>query len=243
MHCWLAEQPGCIIEVCDMPSLNETMRELRLLYTRVSLLQKERDQETSPGDPKGHKALLDRQIQEWEALIATALETLVRFPPYHSRHFAILDSFYEKGATYDDAVFLMTKFPKEHNPSPQDVRLTEIITHVMNRLETNGYHPRIASEKRQPYHNWLWDNVEAYLFCCGSGVAIVEDKYQAEFNPNVAMEWGWMRATGKKPVLYLIEKDFKHLRADTQGMLFEEFSWDDPKPGIDAALDKYFPKK
>ena len=38
-------------------------------------------------------------------------------------------------------------------------------------------------------------------------------------------------------------KDFKHLRADTQGMLSEEFSWDDPKPGIDAALDKYFPKK
>ncbi len=116
-----------------------------------------------------------------------------------------------------------------------------MITHVVNCLLMNGYHPRIASESRPPYHAALWDNVEAYLFCCGNGVAIVEDQYKDEFNPNVAMEWGWMRATDKR-VLYLLESKFKHLRADTQGLLAEEFAWDAPLQGIQAAITKYFPK-
>jgi hypothetical protein len=77
------------------------------------------------------------------------------------------------------------------------------------------------------------------LFCCGRGVAIVEDKYQAEFNPNVAMEWGWMRGLGKN-VLYLIEKDFRHLRADTSGLIFENFAWDYPRQGIEAGIKKHF---
>lgn len=181
-----------------------------------------------------------RRVAEDERRIRRLLTELVQFPPHHNRHFGIVQTFYEAGSTYDSAVFVMTTFPEKNNGSQQHVRLTEIIEHVVTSLRDNGYHPRIASEKRPPYHQGLWDNVEAYLFCCRSGVAIVENKCQNEFNPNVAMEWGWLRAMNKK-VLYLIEEDFKHI-ADTAGLLYGKFSWDNPQPGIVEAINRYFPK-
>ena len=46
--------------------------------------------------------------------------------------------------------------------------------------------------------------------------AMVEDKYAPELNPNVAMEWGWMRGLGRR-VLYLVEQTFTKKRADWSG--------------------------
>lgn len=79
------------------------------------------------------------------------------------------------------------------------------------------------------------------MLCCGRGIAIVEDRYAPEMNPNVAMEWGWMRGMGRR-VLYLRERKFRHRRADWEGLLTEEFDWDDPAPGIGAALDRFMPE-
>jgi len=54
------------------------------------------------------------------------------------------------------------------------------------------------------------------------------------------MAWGWMRAM-KKRVLYLIEKDFAYI-ADTTGLLYGQLSWDDPQPGIIAAINAHVPR-
>jgi hypothetical protein len=51
------------------------------------------------------------------------------------------------------------------------------------------------------------------------------------------MEWGRMRAMHKR-VFYLIEKDFEHI-ADTSGLLYGQFSWDNPQPGIIAAIHRH----
>jgi len=48
---------------------------------------------------------------------------------------------------------------------------------------------------------------------CDYGVAILEDHVGDEFNPNVALEYGFMLARGSKVVL-LKEANFKHTRAD-----------------------------
>ena len=45
------------------------------------------------------------------------------------------------------------------------------------------------------------------------GVNEFEDVYQPELNPNLAVEWGWMRGMGKR-VLYLQEQGFQYRRAD-----------------------------
>lgn len=75
--------------------------------------------------------------------------------------------------------------------SPVDVQLEAVIQAVRDAVEGCGYIPRIARDNQ--YHPILWDNVELYLLGCRRGIAIVEDKYLPELNPNVAMEWGWMR--------------------------------------------------
>jgi hypothetical protein len=130
----------------------------------------------------------------------------------------------------------MTKFPSQGPPrKAEDEQLDRVIRAVSDAIEAAGCVPRIATERR---HDLLWDNVELYLLGCRRGIAIVEDKYLPELNPNVAMEWGWMRGMGKK-VLYLAEKDFKKERADLSGLLKDEFSWTEPEPGVRQAVGKF----
>src|SRR5207244_2650331 len=137
------------------------------------------------------------------------LQELIDFPPRHLRHFPLLARFWQDGS-YDRSVFLMTKFP-----DPADgkaLELQRVIEAVSNSIEGAGFIPRIARSPSN-YHPGLWDNVELHLLGCRQGVAIVEDRYLSELNPNVAMEWGWMRSMGK-PVLFLLENGFSHFRAD-----------------------------
>jgi hypothetical protein len=68
----------------------------------------------------------------------------------------------------------------------------------------------------------------------------VESKFKPELNPNVAMEWGWMRAM-RKPVLYLVEKDAKP-PADVAGLIKARFDWLNPKADIPRLVTDYFQK-
>jgi len=56
-----------------------------------------------------------------------------------------------------------------------------------------------------------------------------------ELNPNVALEWGWMKGVGKD-VLFLVEESFNHDRADWSGYLNDKFSWSNPSQGIKRAI-------
>ena len=73
-------------------------------------------------------------------------------------------------------------------------------------------------------------------------IAIVEDKYIPELNPNVAIEWGWMTGMGRE-VLYLREQGFGHERADWTGLINYTFDWKDPRQGIESAVNKFLPVK
>ena len=168
-----------------------------------------------------------------EGVIKEMLTSLLLSPPHHSRHFDKLSAFHEE-ARYDDSVFIMTKFPEGDNEA--DSGLRAVIEAVSKSIQNCGLYPRIAS--KSDYHPWLWDNVELHLLGCSRGVAIVEDRYKAELNPNVAMEWGWMRAMGKE-VLFLMEDGIKHSRADWAGLTKYDFSWDEPECQISAAIAKW----
>jgi hypothetical protein len=163
------------------------------------------------------------------------IEQIVRFPPQHDRHGAKLEEFWKDG-TYDESVFIMTKFPVG-NGTPDDQRLGKVIAAVRQGIEARGYKSRVAFDRQ--YHALLWDNVEIYLIGCRRGVAIVEDRYLKELNPNVAMEWGWMRGMGKE-VVYLVESKFTHLRADWDGLIRAPFDWDLPD-SIVTAFEKVIP--
>ncbi|TMQ18809.1 MAG: hypothetical protein E6J91_07250 [Deltaproteobacteria bacterium] len=130
----------------------------------------------------------------------------------------------------------MTKFPDLKKPTPADVELQAVIDAVRGAVQQRGYVPRIASDNE--YHSILWDNVELYLLGCKRGIAIVEDRYLPELNPNVAMEWGWMRGMGRN-VLYLVEKTFKKTRADWGGLIEHSFDWANPAPDINAGVEAW----
>jgi len=175
-----------------------------------------------------------QEINQAQERARTALLQLVAFPPGHIRHQVHLDAFW-KVCDYDRSVFVMTKFPGASGVG-KDAELQQVIDTVADAVRASGFVPRIASAR--DYHGLLWDNVELYLLGCSRGVVILEDRYLPELNPNVAMEWGWMRAA-TKPILVLAEEKFDKNRADFTGLIQYTFDWANPKPGISDAVTKF----
>ena len=148
---------------------------------------------------------------------------LLALPPQHLRYETKLGQF-RREASFEKSVFIMTKFPE--GKTKKDAQLSRVITTVRQSIASAGFVPRIASERH--YFDDVWSNVELYLLGCRYGIAIVEGHYKPELNPNVAMEWGWMRGLGKD-VLFLVEKRaHKYVRADWSGLLRQEFAWQEP---------------
>jgi hypothetical protein len=136
----------------------------------------------------------------------------------------------------------MTKYPRDKTDKDfgeTDENLMKVIETTRVAIEKTGFIPRIAAGNL--FQPMLWDNVELHLLACGLGVAIVEDRYRKELNPNVAMEWGWMRAMGK-PVLYLMEQTFSSPRADIDGFVNHQFHWDHPNDSITQHVGDWLSK-
>jgi hypothetical protein len=177
---------------------------------------------------------LQDEVRGCDESMRAVLEKLDRWPPrHHMRHFDRLEEFLKQGP-YEKSVFVMTKYPQAGDPEAD--RLEAVIDLVVTGIEARGYQARVAKDK--VHHRWMWDNIELYLLGCARGVAIVEDRYLPELNPNVAMEWGWMAGMGRA-VLFLRERQFKHDRADWKGLIESEFDWTDLGKGIDEALDEF----
>jgi hypothetical protein len=183
-----------------------------------------------------YQLVLQKRQEEADLLanmIQESLLTYLTFPPCHIRHKSKLKEFH-RSASYAESVFIMTKFPEGKDEI--DIELRRVINAVSKSITDCGFYPRIASD--YDYHPQLWDNVELYLLGCSKGVAIVEDHYRPELNPNVSMEWGWMKGMGKE-VLYLVENDFKNFRADWSGLTKYNFLWKTPESDIEQAIKKW----
>lgn len=180
---------------------------------------------------EAHRTKLQREVRSCDAELKLVLERLDREPHRHVRHFDRLKEFRTHGG-YEESVFVMTKYPEPGEPGAD--ALQRVIDLVCAGITNRGLRPRLAAD--EAHHRWLWDNVELFLLGCARGVAIVEDRYRPELNPNVAMEWGWMVGMGRR-VLFLREREFAHDRADWAGLLSHSFDWGDPAPGVGAALE------
>lgn len=222
-----------------MPSFKEVMGLLDQFYEQIMDRRQQLVKNMNLSLPKPQKdemqQMLEAQISKLEKYKTDILEELVRYPPKHDRHFQLLQAFHNDGA-FEKSVFIMTKFPDMQNPQAVDQELIRVIQGVKDAITARGFIPRIANAKK--YHAALWDNVELYLLGCERGVAIVEDKYRKELNPNVTMEWGWMRGMNRE-VLYLVENNFIGERADIVGLLKDSFDWANPEPGITNAMNAW----
>ncbi len=76
------------------------------------------------------------------------------------------------------------------------------------------------------------------MVCSGLGVAVLEDRWVDEMNPNVALEYGFMRALNK-PSLMLVDREFDHLRSDLAGTVYETFDLSDIAGTVGPAISRW----
>ena len=132
---------------------------------------------------------------------------------------------------YEKNVFIMTRFEVSNK------QLVAVDNAIRDALRTNGLHGHRADDRCYASDRNLWDNVCTYMFGCKYGVAVLEDMVVKEFNPNVALEYGFMRALGK-PTLLLKERRFV-ARADILGTLWEEFDILEIEETVTAAIRRW----
>jgi hypothetical protein len=92
------------------------------------------------------------------------------------------------------------------------------------------------------YHDDLFGNVLTYLHGCAFGVAVFERLEAEEFNPNVSLEVGYMRAL-RKSVCLLKDNTLKTLHTDLAGKLYKEFDPQNPTTSIPKELEKWLRDK
>lgn len=118
---------------------------------------------------------------------------------------------------YDQSVFVMMKFPDPASTTTQDAELLEDIwLSIDATLNAHGLKARRADKRS--YTDQLWENICIYMLGSRYGLAVLEDRVASELNPNVALEYGFMKALNRQTAL-LRDIGFKHDRADLTGKL------------------------
>jgi hypothetical protein len=116
----------------------------------------------------------------------------------------------------------------------------EIAQAIKDELAIHGITGVRADDKE--YHDDLYYNVLTYLHGCKFGVAVFERIEGEDFNPNVALEVGYMFAS-IKPVCLLKDRTLTSLHADLVGKLYREFNTQDPQGTIRPQLAKWLTDK
>lgn len=125
---------------------------------------------------------------------------------------------------YDEGVFVMMKYADPSTMKPKHCRLLDDIWNTLSpTLMTFGLTARRADKKT--YVDQLWENVCIYMLACRYGIAILEDRAANELNPNVTLEYGFMKALNRQVALFR-DINFKHDRADLTGKLAKPFEID-----------------
>jgi hypothetical protein len=129
--------------------------------------------------------------------------------------------------------FIMMKFGKTqaHERILSSIRIT---------LEKYGI-SGLRSDDRE-YHDDLFGNVLTYLHGCSFGISVFERLEANEFNPNVSLEVGYMRAL-RKSVCLLKDRTLTTLHTDLAGKLYKEFDPQDPENTIPIELEKWLRDK
>lgn len=142
------------------------------------------------------------------------------------------ERFFEDHPRYDRSVFMMTRF------APGDKMLVTLDMEVRRVLRAHDLEPVRADDKMYLSDRNIWNNVCVYMLSCSRGIAILEDRLHDEFNPNVALEYGFMRALNR-PTLLLVDIGFRNLRADVIGTLHEKFDFVDIEATVQPAIERW----
>jgi hypothetical protein len=142
---------------------------------------------------------------------------------------ASLESFRASHPDPRKAAFVMMRFG-------QTEAHKRITTAIRVALEPIGIAALRADERQ--FHDDLFSNVLTYVHGCGFGIAVFERIEKKEFNPNVALEVGYMLALNKR-VCFLKDRTLTTLHADLVGKLYRSFDSLHPEHTIPGELSQW----
>ena len=112
----------------------------------------------------------------------------------------------------------------------------KIHTVLQEKLGAHGFNVLRADDK--DYTGDLWENVCLYMLGCKYGIAVFEEIDEREFNPNVALELGFMFALNKR-CLILKDQRMPRMPADIIGKLYKQFDTYDIEQSLLFAIDSW----
>ena len=126
-----------------------------------------------------------------------------------------------------ETVFVMMTFPKnKKDTKKEDKKLDAIFAGIRDVLQRYGLTAVRADKKVYATSDSQWENLQIYMEAADYGVAVLEDLFHEEINPNVAVEYGYMGGLGKR-VLLLKDIGFTKIASDLLGKLWKEFDIND----------------
>jgi hypothetical protein len=133
----------------------------------------------------------------------------------------------------DRVAFLMMRFGKTKAHE-------NIVAGIKATLDSQNVAALRADAKQ--YHDDLFPNVLTYVYGCRFGIAVFERIETEQFNPNVALEVGYMLAL-RKHVCLLKDRTLTALHTDLVGKLYKEFDPLDPIATIPNELSRWLKDK
>jgi hypothetical protein len=95
-----------------------------------------------------------------------------------------------------------------------------IISGIRDCLKPLGISAVRADDKQ--YHKDFLSNILTYVYGAGIGLAVFDRTIPDSFNPNIALELGYMMAL-RKPVCLLKDRTLQSLHSDLVGRLYRPF--------------------
>lgn len=176
---------------------------------------------------------LERWISEQETADEPAQFLSVSAPAYPLEIHESLTQFLKNNPEPRKNAFIMMQFGS--------TQLHEsIIDSIRSSLSRYGISALRADDRE--YHDDLFANVLTYIYGCSFGIAVFERLEEDDFNPNVSLEVGYMRAIGK-PVCLLKDKTLKTLQTDLVGKLYKTFDPQDPVTSIPPEIERWLRDK
>jgi hypothetical protein len=111
---------------------------------------------------------------------------------------------------------------------------------IKDTLSKHGLVGLLARDRE--FHEDLYPNILTYMHGCDFGIAVFERLKTDEFNPNVALEVGYMFGL-KKQVLLLKDQTLRALHTDLVGKLYKEFDPQHPAQTIPGQIDRWLTDK
>lgn len=127
----------------------------------------------------------------------------------------VLDRFSDDHPDWEKNVFIAMRF----RPQKQFQDIHGSIKQTLSDLGLKGLR---SDDRVYPLDGDLWSNICVYMMGCKYGLCVFEEIDEREFNPNVPLEYGFMRAMNRQ-VLLLKDIRMPKLPSDMTGKLYRTF--------------------